>query len=225
MAQRLADDGGQFSGPGQRPRGDDRAGDRSRPRLLAIVLDDARNVGLVGLVDEFRRRQAGLAHAHVEWAVLAKGEAALGLVKLHRADPDIEHDRIDRRQAALVEHPVHLAEAFLDQQQSGVRDERRPVRDRIRIAIEADHSPCTRSEQGPGIAPCPERAVDHAGVRHAPQRGDDFIDQYRHVARGDGHFGKGTHAERPRSSSRKRAMSFMSSGMRASPRKSVGFQI
>ncbi len=225
MAERLAHHCGQFCGTGQRARGDDCAGNRSRPWLLAILLDHKGNVGLVGLVEEFRRSQPGLAHAHVEWAVLTKGEAALGLVELHRTDPDIEHDRVDRGQASLLQHPVHLAEPFLDQRQPGIGDECRPVRDRIRIAVETDHSPRPRSEQGARIAPCPERAVDYRVARDGADGRDVFIDQYRHVVRGDGHGRSGIHALRPRSSSRKRAMSFMSSGMRASPRNSFGFQI
>ena len=225
MAQRLAHHGGKLGGPRERASGDDRAGHRAGARLLAIFLDDPRDLGLVGLVEEFGGGQPGLAHPHVERAVLAEGEAALGLVELHRADPDVEHDPVDRQQATLLEQPVHLAESFLDQGQVGVRDEVRPVRDRIRIAIETDHSPRPRSKQGACITPRSERAIDQCFARDEAKRGDDFIDQYRHVARRDGLGRIGTHALRPRSSSRKRAMSFMSSGMRASPRNSFGFQI
>ena len=38
---------------------------------------------------------AGLRHAHVERPVGAEGEAALGLVELHRGDADVEHDAVE----------------------------------------------------------------------------------------------------------------------------------
>ena len=59
-----------------------------------------------------------LRHAHVERAVVLEREAALGLVDLHRADADIERDRVDLADAALGQRPVHLAEPLLDQGQA-----------------------------------------------------------------------------------------------------------
>ena len=65
------------------------------PRLLAIVLEDAGDLGLVGLVEEFGGGQPRLAHAHVERTVGLEGEAAVRPIELHRRDADIEGDGVD----------------------------------------------------------------------------------------------------------------------------------
>jgi hypothetical protein len=51
-AERLAHDLGELAGALDRPRGDDRAGDAARLRLLAIAVDDVGDLGFVGLVEE-----------------------------------------------------------------------------------------------------------------------------------------------------------------------------
>ena len=55
-----ANDRGQLGGALDRPRGGDGAGDGAGARLLAIILEDARDLGLVGLVEEFGGGQARL---------------------------------------------------------------------------------------------------------------------------------------------------------------------
>ena len=100
MAERLAHHRGELGGAGQRARGDDRAGDLAGARLLAIVADDAGDLGLVGLVEEFGGGLARLAHPHVERAVVGESEAALGLVELHRRHADVERHAVDRQQVA-----------------------------------------------------------------------------------------------------------------------------
>ena len=47
--------------------------------------------------DDVGGARALAAHAHVERPVEAEGEAALGLVELHRGDAEIEHDAVDAR--------------------------------------------------------------------------------------------------------------------------------
>ena len=60
-------------------------------------------------------RSAALApsplHAHVERPVAAEGEAALGLVELHRRDADVENDAVDALEAGFRGDRVERAEA------------------------------------------------------------------------------------------------------------------
>jgi len=200
VAERLADDGGEFAGAGQRSRGDDRPRHRPGARLVAIVADHPRDLGLVGFVEEVGGGLSRLAHPHVERPVLGEGEAAIGLVELHRRHADIQRHAVDRRQLAIRQRLVHPREALLDQGQPGVWDECRPVHDRTWIAIEADHSSRPRPEHGARVAASPERAVDMRFARIDGERSDDFIDQYRHVGLSGG--GDSAHALIPRSSRR-----------------------
>ncbi len=102
-----------------------------------------------------------------------------------------------------------------------MRDKRRPLRDRIRIAVEGNHSSRPRPKQSTGVAAGAEGAVDVGFAGPDGKAGKDLVDQHRQVrCRGNG--GR-THDDAPRSSSRKRAISFMSSGMLGSARNSLGF--
>ena len=125
--------------------------------------------------------------------------------------------------AALGEHAVHLAEALVDQGQARSPGRVTALRDRIGVAIEADHSSRPRPEQGARVAACSEGAVDQASRRGDGEAGDDLVEQDRHVRCRGG--ARPIMRLSPRSSSRKRAISFMSSGMRLSARNSFGFQI
>ena len=62
--------------------------------LLAIAEDDRGQLRFVRRVDDIGGGGPGLAHAHVERAVLAEGEAALRLIELEGGHADIEHDAI-----------------------------------------------------------------------------------------------------------------------------------
>ena len=80
-------------------------------------------------------------HAHVERAGGAEGEAALGLVELHRRDAEIERHAVDVLDAFGRQKLGHVAEAAFDQAQPrrialGQRlARRRWRRDRGRCAI------------------------------------------------------------------------------------------
>ena len=71
--------------------------------LLAEEAEDAREIAWLEAVDHVGSRRAGLGHAHVERAVGAEGEAAIGLVELHRRDADVEHDAVDLCLGEFVE--------------------------------------------------------------------------------------------------------------------------
>src|SRR5690242_9011534 len=101
------------------PAPDDRTRDLARVALLAVVLEDPRQLALAFLVDELAGRElGGRVHAHVERRVGRVREAALGPVDLHRGDSEVEQDRVGayvvRRE--LLEHIRELTakEAALD---------------------------------------------------------------------------------------------------------------
>ena len=64
--------------------------------LLAEEIEDADEVGGARLVDDIGGADAVRGHAHVERPVPLEGEAALGLVDLHRGNAEIERHAIDR---------------------------------------------------------------------------------------------------------------------------------
>ena len=101
-------------------------------------------------------------------------------------------------------------------------DQSRPGGDGVRIAVEADHLAGAGGEDRAGIAARAERAVDHGVAALNGERGDDFVDQHRHMG---GHpcTGAGQRLA-PFSDRRKRAISFRSSGILGSARSRSGFQ-
>ena len=69
--------------------------------------------GFLGRVYNIRRRGPGLRHPHVQWPIRHKGKAALGLVDLHGADTDIQHDTVKWR----LDQIGHVAKGAFDQVQ------------------------------------------------------------------------------------------------------------
>ena len=79
--------------------------------LLAEQVDDVGEIALGCLRDDVGGARPVAAHAHVERAVEAEREAALGLVELHRRDADVEHDAVDRRRSRRRARRVERGEA------------------------------------------------------------------------------------------------------------------
>src|SRR5256885_5177653 len=79
---RRLEGGGQVAGGAERAPRHDELGDPSCPSLLAVVAEDALDLGLAELVDDPGRRQirAGV-HAHVQRTLRAKAEATLWVVQ------------------------------------------------------------------------------------------------------------------------------------------------
>src|SRR6185295_6834222 len=88
--------------------GDDGAGDDARPPLVAIVVDDVGELALAAPVHDVGGALALLFHAHVEGAVGAEGEAALGPVELHGGDADVEGDAVGGVDAARIQQRRHV---------------------------------------------------------------------------------------------------------------------
>ena len=113
-----------------------------------------------------------MAHPHVERAVEAKREAALGLVELHRGHPDVHHDAVDRVDALRGANLGKIGKPVLDQREPAVRsiDQIESARDGGAVAVDADHPGSGDVENGPAVAAGPEGGVDidaaGAGAKH-----------------------------------------------------------
>ena len=176
---RRGDDRGQLGGPV-----DGRAATMARAIARArgsspYSLEDAGNLGLVGMVEEFGGGLARLAHAHVERTVGREGKAAVGLVELHRRDADIERDGVDQADAALGEHAVHLAEALVDQGQA--RDPGRATA--FAIASGSRSKPITRPAPPRAWRACsrPLRTCRRPGSRRGRRARRRHLEKHRHV--------------------------------------------
>ena len=126
------------------------------------------------VVDEVACGQAFGAHAHVERAVLAEREAALGLVELHGRDAEVEGNPVDRGDAFTFGDLAHLGIAAEDEfQASGeVRFETRGVAGSARVAVDGKHAAARSLEQAAAIAAGAEGSIDEDACRRgvrAPQ--------------------------------------------------------
>ena len=169
---------GELAGPLDRPGGDDRPGDAARLRLLAIMEEDVGDLGFVGAVDEVGGARPVLAHPHVERPVGLEGEAALGLVELHRGDADIERDAVDRVDVAVGKRLTHPGETLRHKRQAlPARGQRLAIPDRFGIAIESEDAGRPFVEDGLGVSARAERAVDMGLAGGDGERLDDIVDE------------------------------------------------
>ena len=119
----------------------DRSRDLARVALLAVALEDRREIAFGRLVDDAGGRHVGRrVHAHVERRVGRVGEAAFGAVDLHRRDAEVHEDRVrlDAVLGELVEDDgeVPAQEARLATRSLGKAVE---VLARSGIAVDRDH--------------------------------------------------------------------------------------
>src|SRR4030095_83045 len=71
-------------------RTNDRPGDRPRPALLAIHIEDVRDLLLAESIHNLGRRQRLTAiHTHVQISLTHKGKPPPGIVEHHRGDADV----------------------------------------------------------------------------------------------------------------------------------------
>jgi hypothetical protein len=162
-----------------RPAADNIAGHAASLLLLAIDLEDAGELGRLGLVDEIRRRRAIGSHAHVERTVAHQRESAIGLVHLHRRDAEIEGHAVDR---GVAEASVHPRERGLDQFEPSGRFQRRREAPGRGVAIEGDDVGAGVQKTA-AIAARAEGAVDHGPPRRGFQRGEHLVQHDRRVGR------------------------------------------
>ena len=122
-------------------------------------------------------------HPHVQRRVLRVGEAAVGLVQLHRGDAEVEQDAVDRGHVELVEdarqfvvHGVHERGAI------GVR--RQPLAgqaQRGRVTVEPDQPGLGAAlQERLGVSAEPEGGVDEDGTGLLQRRGEEGDDPVEH---------------------------------------------
>ena len=184
MPQRLADDVRQFAGGGQRPRRHNRASDAARLALLAITEQHVGDGALVRGIDEIGGAGTFTLHPHVERSVAGKGEAARGLVELHRGDADIHGDPGHLRDSGIGQRRDHFRKAARMQHQprrvlAGFRPAL-PGGDGIGIAVEGMDDGAG-IEQGARIAAGAEGRIDDDRAGDQSERHQHFVAQHGNV--------------------------------------------
>ena len=175
---------GQLRGAGQRAGLDDRARDPAGRTFLAIVIKYVGDAAFVRRVQQVRRGRPVAAHPHVERSVAQEGKAALGLVKLHGADAEIQHDTVHR----LARKGVEVGKRPLDQPQPVAVIARPGLRhaEHRRVAVDADHAVGARVQQAARIAARAKGAVD-PGAAHGCHGREQRTEQHRHMGCRDRH--------------------------------------
>ena len=182
---------------------------------------DIGDFGFVRMVDEIGGAGAFPGHAHVERPVALEGEAALGLVELHRGDADVEGDAVDPVDAVRGKRLTHPGESFRNKRQAlpARGSQRLSCLDRFGIAIEGDDAGRSLIQDGLGVAARAERAVHMRLAGGDGERMDDLFGEDGNMGR-DG--GGGGHDATPLSSSASAANSRISASPLFSA--SCGFQ-
>ena len=152
--------------------------DAARMPLLAEEAEDAREIARLEAVDHVGSRRAGLGHAHVERPVGAEGEAAIGLVELHRRDADVEHDAVDLSLGKFVEPRKRSMHQL--QPAGKCRSEIRAGLDRVGITIDRDDVGAG-GKQRSRVAARAKGAVDDRLAGAGFERGRDLVEKDRSV--------------------------------------------
>jgi len=175
----------QIAGGDERPRGPDRAGYPTRLTLLAIGVEDVRDLALIGAIEPIRCALAGLAHPHVQRRIReAEGKAAPGPVEMHGGHADIERHAIDRLDARRVQQRIHLREIAGDEPDRSIArgDHVLAFRDRVRVLVDREDMRAAAGH-GAAVAARAERAVDMDLARGDGERMQHFVEQHGAVRR------------------------------------------
>jgi hypothetical protein len=115
---------------------------RRRP-LLAVAGDHVREFPLVQLREQVcRRARTARVQAHVQRALLAEREAAVGAVELHRGDAEVEQDAVDRSDAEAIQDVGEVREVRSHERRP---PERAGVERCARVRVDCDE-PAARAE-------------------------------------------------------------------------------
>jgi hypothetical protein len=181
----LGDQVGQGQGGGERPVGDDRLGDAPGVGLLAVLAQDALQLGPAGVVDQ-RGGGGGLGrvHAHVERAEGPEREPTAGGVQLHRGDAEVVQDAHERAVVPDDGRDVlgQLVEGCTDEVDAVAEGGEAPTGqlEGVRVAVEPDQVGLLAAggQQPRGVAGSSQGAVEEDGglvVGHGEQL-DDAVD-------------------------------------------------
>src|SRR5258705_5300592 len=111
-------------------------------------------------------------HPHVERAAEAKRETALGLVKLHRGDPDVHHHAIDSVDALRGANFGKIGKPVLDRREPAVRSiaQTESGRHGRPVAVDADDPGTGGVEDGPAVTARTKGGIDinaaGTGLKH-----------------------------------------------------------
>ncbi len=174
---------------------------RNRPSkpFFAMVADHLCDVALVSAGQKVRGGlTAGRVHAHVQRRIEAKAEAALAVVDLWRAHPQVEQHAVDARDAARGQLGRHLAEAGVHDGKSRVGGQRVITRagggHGLGVAVERDQ-PAVGVEQPQHRArmPAAAKGAVHIGAAGPRHQGLDGLGEQHRLVRAGGWGGQGRH--------------------------------
>ena len=185
-ADGAGDDIGEFERAGERflrPRPVDGRGDQARLLLFAEHRDDPRQRLPLHAVDHVGGGRPVGAHAHVERALAAEGEAALRRFDLHGGDADIEHDAVDPLVTVVAGDLVERREAALGERQpaTGRAFERGAAGNRRGIAVDGDDM-AAAGKDGGRVAARSEGAVDIDATGAGREEVNNLLKHHRDVA-------------------------------------------
>ena len=192
LAHELDEAGGHGPG-GDIALGDDPLSDAAGEALIAVLAQHASEVlDRVGVQDVSRGHAGRRIHAHVERGVDRIGEAARGLVELHRGDAEVKEDPLHRSDAEIGEHLGHRVVDGVHE-----RDAIRPCGEALPrdlqgggVAVESDESAGGDGvEDGGAVTAEAEGGVDEDGTglsESGSKEGNNTVPHHGHV-HGTGH--------------------------------------
>src|SRR5262249_61982458 len=77
-----------------RPPPNDLAREPARLALVAVVVKNPGQLGVVGLVEKRGGRTARRAHPHVEWSTRSESKSASGLIQLPGGHAQVDQDQV-----------------------------------------------------------------------------------------------------------------------------------
>ena len=179
---RRCHDLGEFGRRPDRAGRHDRIGDATGKALIAVNLDHACElVAVVAIDDVVRRPLLVVVHPHVDRALVAIREPALGAVELRRRHAEVEqgatdlgHAMLGQRLVQFVEPATARADTVGELGQSGKR-----CSDRIGVLVDAENVDVSASaQQCMAVTAAAERRVDDGPGRNCVEDGRDLVNHH-----------------------------------------------
>ena len=167
-----------------RARSHDGFGDAAGIALLAVTVDQIRDLLLRKLVDKScRRLRLGPVHAHVEHPAPLEAETTLGGKELVRGDTQIGQDPVQGRQVEIVENQRKILKVFVEVQDT-VRVGEETVTNPLQGFLVAVHpyKPAARLyllQNGFRMTAQSESGIDEDPSGPAHQEIEDFVEEHR----------------------------------------------
>src|SRR5437773_961483 len=178
--------GDEVAGPPEWAPPRDRPGNPPRVRLLAVLDQDPRELGLGQPVHEVSGGlAAGGIEAHVERLVALEREAAPRRLELVRRHAEVEQERPRARDAVRLRRPPEVPEA-LPREAHALAEPREPragVPHCLGVHVEAQEPDGrgARHQQRLGMTTHSHRPIDHPSFAARSQEKGDLVDEHRNV--------------------------------------------